>query len=131
MTQWNIDRGKKITGGKINTNRKKKKYQRGSQPIFTTIGNMKKRIEKRRFGLKKIRIINADFVNVINPKTKKAKKLKIIDILEHEDNIHYTRRGIITKGCVVKTEAGIVKITSRPSQHGVVNGILLEENIVH
>lgn len=128
MTQWNLDKGKKITGGKINLNSKKKKYQRGSQPTYTTIGNIKKRIDRRRFGLKKLRIVNADFVNVLNPKSKKAKKVKIIDVVEHADNPHYTRREIITKGCVVKTEVGLVKITSRPSQHGVVNGIMLEES---
>lgn len=127
MTQWNIDKGKKITGGKINLNSKKKKYQRGSQPTYTIVGNLKKRTDRRRFGLNKLRIVSADFVNVLNPKTKKAKKMKVIDVVEHADNPHYTRRGIITKGCVVKTEAGLVKITSRPSQHGVVNGILLEE----
>jgi len=127
MVLWNIDRGKKTTGGKVNLNRKKKKYQRGSSPTLAVLGPMKKRVERRRGGLVKHRVVSADYVNVINPKTKKAKKVKILSVIDHEDNVHFTRRGIITKGCVVKTEIGMVKITSRPSQHGVVNGVLIEK----
>jgi small subunit ribosomal protein S8e len=127
MVLWNIDRGKKITGGRVNLNRKKRKYQRGSSPTLPVLGPVKKRAERKRGGRIKYRLVSADYVNVINPKTKKAKKAKILDVIEHEDNIHFTRRGIITKGCIVKTEIGMVKITSRPSQHGVVNGILVEK----
>jgi len=43
------------------------------------------------------------------------------------DDPHYTRMNVITKGCIVNTEIGRVKVTSRPTQHGVVNGILIEE----
>ena len=50
---------------------------------------------------------------------------EIKEVLEHQDNPHYTRRQEITKGCTVMTELGKVKITSRPSQDGVVNGVLL------
>ncbi|MCS7135378.1 MAG: 30S ribosomal protein S8e [Candidatus Aenigmarchaeota archaeon] len=127
MVLWNIDRGKKITGGRINLNRKKKKYQRGSSPTLATIGPTKKKVERRRGGIIKQRVVSVDYVNVINPKTNKAKKAKLIDVIEHQDNIHFTRRGIITKGCVVKTELGLVRITSRPSQDGVVNGVLIEK----
>jgi len=127
MTLWNIDKGKKITGGKINLNRKKKRYQRGSSPLHPILGPTKKRIDRRRGGLKKVRIVSSDVVNALNTKTKKTKKVKIIDVVEHADNPNYTRRGIITKGCIVKTEVGLVKITSRPTQDGVVNGIILEE----
>jgi small subunit ribosomal protein S8e len=34
--------------------------------------------------------------------------------------------GIVTKGCIVETELGKAKVTSRPSQHGIVNAILVE-----
>jgi len=34
---------------------------------------------------------------------------------------------VITKGAIVKTELGLVRVTSRPGQHGVVNGVLIEE----
>ncbi|MHA1294432.1 MAG: 30S ribosomal protein S8e, partial [Promethearchaeota archaeon] len=35
------------------------------------------------------------------------------------------RRHIITKGSIVETELGRARITSRPGQHGVLNGILI------
>lgn len=126
MVLWNLDRGKKTTGGKVHLNRKKKKYQRGSSPNLTTLGQVKKRVDRRRAGIKKFRMVSIDFVNALNPKTKKAKKVKILDVVSHEDNLNYTRRGIITKGCVVRTEVGMVKITSRPSQTGTINGIIIE-----
>jgi small subunit ribosomal protein S8e len=127
LTKWNIERGKKVTGGKIHKHRKKRRFQRGSVATLTTLGEVKNKIERKRSGISKIRLIKVDFVNALNPKTKKAKKVKILNVVEHADNPHYTRRGIITKGCVVKTEIGLVKITSRPSQEGVANGIMIEE----
>ncbi|MBU5688919.1 MAG: 30S ribosomal protein S8e [Candidatus Aenigmarchaeota archaeon] len=127
MVLWNIDRGKKVTGGRVNLNRKKKKYQRGSSPTLAIIGPLKKRVDRRRAGIKKYRVVSVDYVNVLNPKTKKTKKAKLLSVVEHEDNINFTRRGIITKGCIVKTDLGLVKITSRPSQDGVINGILVEK----
>ena len=127
MTKWNIDVGKKVTGGRIHLNRKKKKYMRGSIPNLTVLGEPKKKVERVLAGKRKIRLVTVDFVNVLNPKTKKAQKMKITAIIEHADNPHYTRRGIITRGSVVKTEAGLIKITSRPSQDGIVNGIMIEK----
>ncbi|MCK4384091.1 MAG: 30S ribosomal protein S8e, partial [Candidatus Lokiarchaeota archaeon] len=35
------------------------------------------------------------------------------------------RRHILTKGAVVETELGNARITSRPGQHGTLNGILM------
>jgi small subunit ribosomal protein S8e len=127
MTKWNIDVGKKVTGGKVNQVRKKKKYMRGSIPLLTVLGDPKNKVVKALGGQKKVKLISVDYVNLTDQKTKKANKVKIIGIVEHRDNPHYTRRGIITKGSIVRTESGLAKITSRPSQHGIVNGILIEE----
>lgn len=127
MTKWNIDRGKKVTGGKIHSHRKKRRFQRVSSPLLTKLGKEKKRIERKRSGFKKIKLSQAEFVNVVDPKTKKAKKVKILDVLKNEADPHFVRRGIITKGTIIKTELGEAKIVSRPSQHGVVNAIIIEE----
>ncbi len=127
MAKWNIDTGKKITGGKVHLNRKKKKHMRGSVPLLTTLGTMKKKVDRVLAGKRKVRLVSVDYVNALNPKTKKAHKVKILQVVEHADNPHYTRRSIITKGSIVKTDSGLVRITSRPSQHGVVNGVLVEK----
>ena len=127
MTVWNIDRGKKVTGGVIHLNRKKRRFQRGSLPLLTKIGKEKKLIERKRGGMKKVKLMEAEFANIIDPKTKKAKKVKILDVIENKANPHLVRRGIITKGAIIKTELGEARVTSRPSQHGVVNAVLLRK----
>ncbi|MEM5793126.1 MAG: 30S ribosomal protein S8e [Candidatus Aenigmatarchaeota archaeon] len=127
MTKWNIDRGKKPTGGRIKLNRKKRRYQKGSIPLLTEIGKDKKIKKRCRGGIEKIKLVSTQFVNIADTKNKKYKsKVKIIDVVENPASPHYVRRGIITKGAIVMTEIGKVKITSRPSQDGVVNGIVVE-----
>ena len=127
MTKWHIDRGKKVTGGKIHSHRKKRRFQRGSLPLLTRLGEEKRRIERKRGGLKKVKLVKTEFANVIDPKTNKAKKVKILDVVRNEADPHLVRRGIITKGAIVKTELGEARVVSRPSQHGVVNAIIIEE----
>ena len=129
MTKWNIDFGKKLTGGRIKLNRKKRRFQKGSVPTFTEIGKERKLVKRCRGGLKKIKLASTEFVNIADTKNKKyKKKVKILDVIENPASPHFVRRGIITKGAIVKTEIGKVKITSRPSQDGVVNGIVVEGN---
>ncbi|MEM7825868.1 MAG: hypothetical protein QW412_03355 [Candidatus Aenigmatarchaeota archaeon] len=36
---------------------------------------------------------------------------------------------MVTKGCIIKTEIGNARVTSRPSQDGVVNAVIIEENL--
>ena len=125
MTKWHIDRGKKVTGGRIHLHRKKRRFQRGSLPLLTEIGKEKKTVKRCRGGTRKVKLVKAEFVNIVNPKTNKMKKVKILDVVSNPANPHYVRRGIITKGAVVKTELGSVRILSRPSQSGSVSGIIL------
>jgi len=130
MTKWNIDTGKKITGGKIHQHRKKRRFQRISLPVMTRIEKERKWIERKKSGIKKIRLAGAEFANLIDSKTKKMIKVKILDVLRNEADPQSVRRGIITKGAVIKTEIGEARVTSRPSQHGLVNAQLIEkENI--
>jgi small subunit ribosomal protein S8e len=125
MTKWHIDTGKKVTGGVIHLNKKKRRFQRGSLPLLPKLGKEKKLIDRKRGGTKKIRLAGIEFANIIDPKSKKAKKVKILDIIRNEANPQYVRRGIITKGTVIKTELGEARVVSRPSQEGVVNAIAL------
>jgi small subunit ribosomal protein S8e len=127
MTQWHIDTGKKVTGGKIHLHRKKRRFQRGSLPLLTKLGKEKKRMDRRRGATEKIRLAEAEFANVTDPKTHKTKKVKILDILKNEANPQYVRRSIITKGTIIKTELGEAKVVSRPAQEGVVNATIIPE----
>jgi len=49
----------------------------------------------------------------------------MINVTENFANPNLVRRNILTKGTVVETKLGKVKITSRPGQEGTVNGKLL------
>jgi len=126
MTKWNIDRGKKVTGGTIHLHRKKRRFQRVSSPLLTKLEKERKWVERRRSGIEKIRLSGAEFANVIDTKTNKSKKVKILHVLRNDANPQYVRRGIITKGTIIKTELGDAKVISRPSQHGVVNATIIE-----
>ena len=127
MAKWHIDRGKKVTGGVIHSHRKKRKYQRGSLALHTKVGEEVKWIDRKRGGVKKIRLTSTEFANVIDSKTNKSKKVKILDVIKNEANPHLVRSRIITKGAIIKTEFGEAKVVSRPSQNGVVNAIIIEE----
>jgi len=48
-------------------------------------------------------------------------------VVSSEANRHFVRRNIITKGAIVRTEAGDAKITSRPGQEGAINAVLIKK----
>jgi len=127
MVKWHIDTGKKVTGGIIHLHRKKRKYQRGSLPLHTKVGKEIKWVDRKRGGIKKIKLASTEFANVIDSKTHKTKKVKILDVIKNEADPHLVRSEIITKGTVIKTELGEARVVSRPSQDGVVNAILVSE----
>ena len=89
---------------------------------------MEKRVKDRvRGGNEKVRVVTAEFANVLDPKNGKTRKVKILDVVKNPANPQLVRSKVITKGCIIKTEIGNAKVTSRPSQEGIVNAILLEE----
>ena len=56
----------------------------------------------------------------------KAKRVKILKVLENATNNDYQRRGIISKGAILETAEGKCRVMSRPGQHGVVNAVLIK-----
>jgi small subunit ribosomal protein S8e len=73
-----------------------------------------------------MRLANDNQINVLDPKNKKVQVVEIIGVLENTANIQFVRRNIINKGAMVETSLGKVKVSSRPGQHGMVNGVLVE-----
>lgn len=126
MARWHLRSHRKSTGGLINSHKKKKKYERGSEFLDTRIGKEKKKPVKVLGGRTKIKLLSTDKINVAH--RGKIKTAKISSVVENNANPHYVRRNVLTKGGIVKTDLGSVRITSRPGQHGVINGILIEEN---
>src|SRR3989344_2306667 len=118
-------KGKKITGGKYKKARKKKKYELVRQPRIVKLKETKKKTISTRGGNKKTVLLTANTINLIDPKTKKSKVVKIKNVIETPSNRFLARQNILTKGAIIETEAGKAKITNRPSQEGFVQGILI------
>lgn len=74
-----------------------------------------------------MRIARADSAVVTDKATGTTSKTKLLRVLRNPANVDYQRRGVITKGAIVETEAGQARVTSRPGQDGVINAILVEK----
>ncbi len=119
--------GKKPSGGKLKSYRKKRLYELGNLPTLTRIGEKRLKHVRGKGNNVKIRLLKAEEANVFNPETKKYQVVKVDDVLENPANRHYVRRDILTKGTIIKTKLGKARITSRPAQDGVINAVLLKE----
>jgi small subunit ribosomal protein S8e len=118
--------GRKISGGRYIKRRKKKKYALPGQIKPVKLSEEDKRKSKIvRGGNKKVYLLRGKFVN-IQEKGKKSKKVEIKNVLETPSNKFLARQNIITKGAIVRTDLGKVKITNRPAQEGMINGVLVE-----
>ncbi len=126
MAIWHGEKGKTPTGKEIKLARKKRKRELGRYPVHTKIGPQKIKLERVKGGGIKVKALSVEFANVLDKKTNTVKKVRILGVEENPANPHFVRHGIITKGCIIRTEMGLAKVTSRPSQHGVVNAILIE-----
>ena len=116
---------RKSTGGRYIAGRKKKLHEGGKKPVLTKVGPLKRKSEKTKGGSIKFKLLNSDMANVIDPKTKKAVKAKIENVVETPANRHFVRRNILVKGSVIQTDKGKARVTSRPGQEGTVNAVLI------
>ena len=118
--------GKKISGGRYIKRRKKKSYESAGQKRTVKIGDEKRKNQRTMGKNKKTFLLKAKFVNVQSKDKKSKKKVEVKNVLETPSNRFLARQNILTKGTIVETDLGKVKITNRPTQEGVVNGILTE-----
>jgi small subunit ribosomal protein S8e len=77
-------------------------------------------------GTKKTVLLSANIVNLMDKKTRKARKAKIITVIETPSNRFLARQNILVKGAIINTELGKAKITNRPSQEGMVQAVLID-----
>ena len=117
---------RKFTGKKYKTFHKKRKRELERPSIETEIGQEKKKKQRTMGGNHKLKLFSTSYINVTDLKSNKTSKVKILKFDSNESSKDLNRRHIITKGAVVDTEIGKAKVTSRPGQHGVMNGILVQ-----
>ena len=115
------------TGAKRHQKRDKIKAELGREGVPITVGQTERKPITSRGGNVKQSLRKANEINVLDPKTKKVKKTDIKTVIENPANRHYVRRNIITKGAIVETALGKARVTNRPGQDGIVNGVLLKE----
>ena len=119
-----MKKGRKISGGKYRKARKKKLYELQGQRREVKLGDEKRKTQIVLGRNKKTFLLRAKIVNVrIGNKIQKA---EIKNVLETPSNRFLARQNILSKGTIVQTEKGKVRITNRPSQEGMVNGVLIE-----
>ncbi len=128
MSVWHGDIHKrKLTGGRKRRYREKRRFERGGFPTETMLGEPKNKISRRRGGNTKVRLLATKWINVSDPSTGKVQKTEILEVVKNPANIDYDRRGVITKGSLVETSVGTVRILSRPGQSGVLNGVIVQK----
>jgi small subunit ribosomal protein S8e len=116
---------RKATGGRYHKSRGKKLREMGNEATVPKIGDAKVKHIRTTGGNEKLRVMNATKINVIDFKTKKAVIATMKNVVENPANRHYVRMNALTKGAVVDTDKGKVRITSRPAQDGCMNGVIV------
>ena len=116
---------RKYTGKKYKHFRKKRKRELERPPIQTVPGPEKKKKQRIMGGNTKLKLFSTPFINVTDQSSNKTKKVKILKFESNAASKDLNRRHIITKGAIVDTELGKARVTSRPGQDGVLNGVLI------
>lgn len=81
---------------------------------------------RKRSGSQTVRTLSVNQVNV-NMKGGKTVRATAKNVVGNDADPNYIRRNIVTKGAVLDTDQGLVRVTSRPGMHGIVSGVLVEE----
>ncbi len=114
---------RKLTGGMSHPSRGRRAYERDGYALEPVVGPTARRTFRTRGGSPRAGIVTADTANVAGA-SGKVTKVKILSVKHSPAKRDYERRGVITKGAIIDTEAGEAKVTSRPSDDGVVNAVL-------
>jgi len=124
MDQYHKPHQKKVgsgTGGRRRKFRDKKLSHIGGVFASTRVAEEESKVSIRgRGGSRGIKLKKTSKVNVVTKEGMRSEK--IIRVLES----HYpefVRRNIVTRGAVLETEGGKVKVTNRVGQDGFINGV--------
>lgn len=118
---------RKYTGKKYKKSHKKRKSNLEHPPIETRLGVEKKKKQRTLGGNFKLKLFSSNFINVTDLNTNTTSKVKILKFESNDASKDINRRHVLTKGAIVETELGLARISSRPGQHGILNGILIRE----
>ncbi|MFL2974979.1 MAG: 30S ribosomal protein S8e [Candidatus Thalassarchaeaceae archaeon] len=130
MAKWHGISRRKPSGGRLkrpNRYRGKRKTEVASEEQLAYVGEADARKNyRKRAGLQTVRLLAVNQVNV-NTKDGETVRATVKNVVGNDADPNYVRRNIVTKGAVLETDKGLVRVTSRPGMHGVVSGVLVEE----
>ena len=115
---------RKVSGKKYTNIRKKRLCDLARDSALTHINKLKMKVKRVLGGNKKLQVLSTDFINVSNGN--KTKKVKILSVENNPADVNFTRRNIITKGAILKTDSGNVVVTSRCGQNGILSGKMIK-----
>jgi small subunit ribosomal protein S8e len=123
MGIWQGRSRRKRTGGRLRPIRKKRRFETGRELQVATIGPGTVKTYRVRGANQKLRVLTTQTINVYDAASKKMQSTKIVTVRENPANPNFVQRNIITKGAILETELGLVRVRSRPGQDGVLNGV--------
>ncbi len=123
MGIWQGRSRRKRTGGRLRPIRKKRRFEISRELQHATLGAGTVKPYRVRGANVKLRILTTRTINVYDPATKKTQRGTVITVRENPANPNYVQRNIITKGAILETDLGLVRVRSRPGQDGVLNGV--------
>jgi small subunit ribosomal protein S8e len=116
--------GRSASGGRRVAMRARRKFEIDRYPNEAVKGKTLTTTRRTRGNNLKTALKSVETVNVLDPNSNKTSKLAILRVTKNPANKDYERRGVISKGALVETEVGTVRVLSRPGQAGTVNAIL-------
>ena len=116
---------RRFTSKKYKHFRKKRKRELSRPTIDPLVGPEKRKKQRTLGGNFKLRLFSTQVINVTDISTNKTSKVRIMGFESNAASKDLNRRHVLTKGAIVETELGNVRVTSRPGQHGVLNGVLI------
>lgn len=119
-------RKRKLTGGKRRPSRSRRAFEADGYASEPVVGETVRSSKRTRGGTFTFGLRMAVEANVYDGSSGKTVKSKIVRVTANKANREYERRGVITRGAIIETELGSAKVTSKPSQDGVVNAVLLK-----
>jgi small subunit ribosomal protein S8e len=125
MGIWQGRSRRKRTGGRLRPIRKKRRFEISRELQHATLGPGTVKKYRVRGANLKLRILTVQTINVFDPATNTMQAARIVTVRENPANPNYVQRNIITKGAILETDLGLVRVRSRPGQDGVLNGVRL------
>ena len=116
---------RKATGGRYVAGRSKRRSELTRLPTHTKLAANKVKTIRVIGGNTKQFVLSANKINVADAKGKVA-QVEITNVTENKANPHLVRRNVLTKGAIVETSLGKVRITSRPGQNASLSGVLVK-----